>query len=162
MSVTQPKERSVGHWAGSADHHGRPTAQQAPPPQSSTCNFPIGSRRRFDEEWLRTPPWLPPIIGTIPATIFFGRERERERESRTGKQNRYYEISGTKYFDQEYGAYDRESRTQNGKIHVTSSYMQLEKIVIIMHIVLASKIYITRLHSNTDMLTHRSHITSTK
>ena len=52
MSITHPNERSVGHWARPADHHGRPTAQWAPPPQSSTCHFSIGSRRRFDEAWL--------------------------------------------------------------------------------------------------------------
>jgi len=34
---------------------------------------------------------------TIPAPVFFGREREREREGRTGKRIRYYGISGTEY-----------------------------------------------------------------
>ena len=34
-------------------------------------------------------------ILTIPATTYFGRERERKRESRTGIRNRYYGISET-------------------------------------------------------------------
>ena len=42
---------------------------------------------------------------TISATVFFGRERKRERESRTGKQNRYYGISGTEHIDREHVDY---------------------------------------------------------
>ena len=60
-----------------------------------------------------------PLI--IPATVFFGRERKRERESRTGKRNRYYEISGTESIGREHADYDRESITQNGKIYATTS-----------------------------------------
>jgi len=58
---------------------------------------------------------------TVPATVFFGRERKRERENRTGKRNRYYGISGTESIGREHADYDRESITQNGKIHTTTS-----------------------------------------
>jgi hypothetical protein len=51
---------------------------------------------------------------TIPATIFFSRERERERESRTGKRNRYYGISGTEPFDREHVDYGRKQINING------------------------------------------------
>jgi len=57
----------------------------------------------------------------IPATVFFGQEWKRERESRTKKRNRYYGISGTESIGREHAAYDRESITQNGKIHTTTS-----------------------------------------
>ena len=58
---------------------------------------------------------------TVPATVFFGRERKRERKNRTGKRNRYYGISGTESIGREHADYDRESITQNGKIHTTTS-----------------------------------------
>ena len=58
---------------------------------------------------------------TVLATVFFGRERKRERENRTGKRNRYYGISGTESIGREHADYDRESITQNGKIHTTTS-----------------------------------------
>ena len=58
---------------------------------------------------------------TVPATVFFGRERKRERENWTGKRNRYYGISGTESIGREHADYDRESITQNGKIHTTTS-----------------------------------------
>jgi len=51
---------------------------------------------------------------TIPAPVSFCWERKREREGRMEKQNRYYEISGTKYFKRERVDYDREAVTQNG------------------------------------------------
>ena len=54
---------------------------------------------------------------TVPATVFFGRERKK----RTGKRNRYYGISGTESIGREHADYDRESITQNGKIHTTTS-----------------------------------------
>ena len=47
---------------------------------------------------------------TVPATVFFG----RERKNRTGKRNRYYGISGTESIGREHADYDRESITQNG------------------------------------------------
>jgi len=55
---------------------------------------------------------------TIPAPVFFCRERKREREGRTGKRNRYYGISGTEYFERERLDYDREAVTQNGNIYM--------------------------------------------
>ena len=58
---------------------------------------------------------------TVPAAVFFGRERKRERKNRTGKRNRYYGISGTESIGREHADYDRESITQNGKIHTTTS-----------------------------------------
>ena len=58
---------------------------------------------------------------TVPVTVFFGRERKRERKNRTGKRNRYYGISGTESIGREHAGYDRESITQNGKIHTTTS-----------------------------------------
>ena len=58
---------------------------------------------------------------TVPATVFFGRERKRKRKNRTGKRNRYYGISGTESIGREHADYDRESITQNGKIHTTTS-----------------------------------------
>ena len=60
-------------------------------------------------------------LSTVPATVFFGRERKRERKNRTGKRNRYYGISGTESIGREHADYDRESITQNGKIHTTTS-----------------------------------------
>ena len=60
-------------------------------------------------------------FSTVLATVFFGRERKRERENRTGKRNRYYGISGTESIGREHADYDRESITQNGKIHTTTS-----------------------------------------
>ena len=53
--------------------------------------------------------------------IFFCRERKRERKNRTGKRNRYYGISGTESIGREHADYNRESMTQNGKIHTTTS-----------------------------------------
>ena len=47
MSINQPKERLVGHWAWSADTLGRPTAQWAPPPLASTWCLLIGVECRF-------------------------------------------------------------------------------------------------------------------
>ena len=58
---------------------------------------------------------------TVPATVFFGREWKRERKNRTGKRNRYYGISGTESIGREHADYNRESITQNGKIHTTTS-----------------------------------------
>ena len=58
---------------------------------------------------------------TVPETVFFGREWKQERKNRTGKRNRYYGISGTKSIGREHADYDRESITQNGKIHTTTS-----------------------------------------
>lgn len=46
---------------------------------------------------------------TVPVSVFFGRVRERERESRTGKQKRYYGISGAGQCGREYVDYDREN-----------------------------------------------------
>ena len=57
---------------------------------------------------------------TIPAPIFFCREREGRME----KQNRYYEISGTKYFKRERVDYDREAVTQNGNISICNQLKQ--------------------------------------
>ena len=56
----------------------------------------------------------------IPASVFFGREQEqeREREGRTGKRIRYYGISGTEYFKRERVDYDREAVTQDGNIDI--------------------------------------------
>ena len=56
---------------------------------------------------------------TVSVTVFFG--RERERKNRMGKRNRYYGISGTESISREHADYDRESITQNGKIHTTTS-----------------------------------------
>ena len=39
---------------------------------------------------------------TVPATVFFDRERKRERKNRTGKRNRYYGISGTESIGREH------------------------------------------------------------
>jgi len=61
---------------------------------------------------------------TIPAPVFFGREREREREGRTGKRIRYYGISGTEYFERERVDYDREAVTQNGNIDICNHLKQ--------------------------------------
>ena len=58
---------------------------------------------------------------TVPATVFFGRERKRKRKNRTRKRNRYYGISGTESIGWEHADYDRESITQNEKIHTTTS-----------------------------------------
>ena len=58
---------------------------------------------------------------TVPATVCFGRKRKRERKNRTGKRNRYYGISETESIGREHVDYDRESITQNGKIHTTTS-----------------------------------------
>ena len=58
---------------------------------------------------------------TVPATVFFGREQKRKQKNRTGKRNRYYGISGTESIGREHADYDRESITQNGKIHTTTS-----------------------------------------
>ena len=55
---------------------------------------------------------------TIPAPVFFFRERKREREGRTEKQNRYYGILETEYFKQERVDYDQEAVTQNGNINI--------------------------------------------
>ena len=57
---------------------------------------------------------------TIPAPVFFGREREREREGRTGKRIRYYGISGTEYFERKRVDYDREAVIQNENIDICS------------------------------------------
>ena len=57
---------------------------------------------------------------TVPATVFFGRERKREQKNRTGKRNRYYGISGTEEFDREHDDYDRESGTQDENIRVST------------------------------------------
>ena len=57
----------------------------------------------------------------FPQLYFFGRERKRERKNRTGKRNRYYGISGTESIGREHADYDRESITQSGKIHTTTS-----------------------------------------
>ena len=51
---------------------------------------------------------------TVPATVFFGRERKRERKNRTGKRNRYYGISGMEYSDRKHTDYGRESENRNG------------------------------------------------
>ena len=59
---------------------------------------------------------------TIPALVFFG--REREREDRTGKRIRYYGISGTEYFERERVDYDREAVTQNGNIDICNHLKQ--------------------------------------
>jgi len=64
---------------------------------------------------------------TIPAPVFFGRERERERKGRTGKRIRYYGISGTEYFDREHVDYDRESITQNENIYTCNHLKQLAR-----------------------------------
>ena len=61
---------------------------------------------------------------TIPAPVFFCRERKREREGRMGKQNRYYWISGTEYFEQEHLDYNREVVTQNGNINICNHLKQ--------------------------------------
>ena len=61
---------------------------------------------------------------TIPAPVFFCRERKREREGRTGKRNRYYGISGTEYFERERLDYDREAVTQNGNINICNHLKQ--------------------------------------
>jgi len=53
---------------------------------------------------------------TIPTTVFFMREREREREGRSGKRNRKYEMSETIHFDQEKVNNDRESVIQIGNV----------------------------------------------
>ena len=58
---------------------------------------------------------------TVPATVFFGRERKREQKNRTGKRNRYYGISGTELIGREHADYDRKSINQNEKIHTTTS-----------------------------------------
>jgi hypothetical protein len=58
---------------------------------------------------------------TIPATVFFSREWERDGNNRTGIQIQYYGILGTEYFDRESFDYGRESETQNGSIDVTPS-----------------------------------------
>ena len=61
---------------------------------------------------------------TIPAPVFFCRERKREREGRTGKRNRYYGISRTEYFERERVDYDREAVTQNGNIDICNHLKQ--------------------------------------
>ena len=59
---------------------------------------------------------------TVIVPILFCRERERERELRTGKRIRYYRISGTEHIDREHVDYDREiSITIGNTIHVTTS-----------------------------------------
>ena len=50
-------------------------------------------------------------------SYFFGRERDRKCESQSEKQNMYYGISGTEYFDQEY---DRELVIYNGNTIITT------------------------------------------
>ena len=57
---------------------------------------------------------------TIPALIFFC----REREGRTEKRNRYYGISGTEYFERERVDYDREAVKQNGNINICNHLKQ--------------------------------------
>ena len=61
---------------------------------------------------------------TIPAPVFFSRERERERKGRTEKRIRYYGISGTEYFERERVDYDREVVTQNGNINMCNHLKQ--------------------------------------
>jgi len=61
---------------------------------------------------------------TIPAPVFFCRERKQEQEGRTGKRNWYYGISGTEYFERERIDYDREAVTQNGKINICNHLKQ--------------------------------------
>jgi len=56
---------------------------------------------------------------TIPFPLFFGRERDRERESRTGKRNQYYRISEIEYFDREY-VIDRKSVIYNRNTIMTT------------------------------------------
>jgi len=59
---------------------------------------------------------------TIPASVFF--DRERERECRTGKRIRYYGISGTEYFERERVDYDQEAVTQDGNIDICNHLKQ--------------------------------------
>jgi len=61
---------------------------------------------------------------TIPAPVFFGWERERERKGRTGKRIRYYGISGTKYFEWERVDYDRKAVTQDENIDICNHLKQ--------------------------------------
>ena len=63
-------------------------------------------------------------ILTIPAPIFFGRKREREREGRTRKRIRYYGISETEYFERERVDYNREAVTQDGNIDICNHLKQ--------------------------------------
>ena len=81
---------------------------------------------------------------TIPFPIFFGRERDHERESRTGKRNWYYGIPGTEYFDREYVDYDRKSVIYNGNTIITTSYIKLNKIATTKYILYANKRCIMR------------------
>ena len=66
-----------------------------------------------------------------------------------GKRNRYYGISETELFDRKHVDYDRESDTQDGKIHVTTSNIKLEKIVTVIH-----KLYSNKSHN--EAFKHRT------
>ena len=74
---------------------------------------------------------------TIPFPLFFGRERDRERESRTGKRNQYYRISEIEYFDREY-VIDRKSVIYNGNTIMTTWYIKLDEIATPKYILEAS------------------------
>ena len=52
-------------------------------------------------------------------------------------------------FDREHADYDRESDTQDGKIHVTTSNIKLEKIVTVIH-----KLYSNKSHN--EAFKHRT------
>ena len=78
----------------------------------------------------------------IPATVFFGRKRKWEWESRTEKTNRSYGIVRTESVGREHADYYRVSITQNEKIHATTSNIKFEKIATTMH-----KIYSIKRHN---------------
>jgi len=66
-----------------------------------------------------------------------------------GKTKSVLWISETELFDREHADYDRQSDTQDGKIHVTTSNIKLEKIVTVIH-----KLYSNKSHN--EAFKHRT------